>query len=50
MSRADVLALFRSRDYRLYSIQNLAAAFVERAQGVAIGWDLYERTGSALAH
>ena len=49
MSRADVLALFRSRDYRLYSIQNLAAALVERSQGVAIGWDLYERTGSALA-
>ena len=49
MSRADVLALFRSRDYRLYSVQNLAAALAERSQGVAIGWDLYERTGSALA-
>ena len=24
-------------------------AFVYLAQGVAIGWDLYERTGSALA-
>jgi MFS family permease len=48
-SRADVLALFRSRDYRLYSIQNLTAALAERSQGVAIGWDLYERTGSALA-
>ena len=49
MSRADVLALFRSRDYRLYSVQNLAAALVERSQGVAIGWYLYDRTGSALA-
>lgn len=49
MSRADALELFRSRDYRLYSVQNLAAALVERSQGVAIGWDLYERTGSALA-
>jgi MFS family permease len=49
VSRADVLALFRSRDYRCYSIQTLAAALVERSQGVAIGWDLYERTGSALA-
>ena len=49
MSRADVLALFRSRDYRLYSVQNLAAALAERSQGVAIGWYLYERTGSALA-
>jgi MFS family permease len=48
-SRADALALFRSRDYRLYSVQNLATALVERSQGVAIGWDLYERTGSALA-
>ena len=49
MSRADVLALFRSRDYRLYCVQTLAAALVERSQVVAIGWDLYERTGSALA-
>ena len=48
-SRADWLALFRLRDYRLYSTMNLAAALVERSQGVAIGWDLYERTGSALA-
>jgi len=49
MSRADVLALFRLRDYRLYCVQTLAAALVERSQVVAIGWDLYERTGSALA-
>ncbi len=48
-SRADVLALFRSRDYRLYCVQTFAAALVERSQVVAIGWDLYERTGSALA-
>ena len=48
-SRADLLALFRSRDYRLYCVQTLAAALVERSQVVAIGWDLYERTGSALA-
>jgi len=49
MSRADALALFRTRDYRLYCVQNLATALVERSQVVAIGWDLYERTGSALA-
>ena len=48
-SREDALAPFRLRDYRLFSVMVLAGALVERSQGVAIGWDLYERTGSALA-
>jgi len=52
MSRADAhdpLAPFRSRDYRRFSGMALLAALIERSQGVAIGWDVYERTGSALA-
>ena len=52
MARADAhdpLAPFRLRDYRLVSAGILLAALIERSQGVAIGWDLYERTGSALA-
>ncbi|HKC43796.1 MAG TPA: MFS transporter, partial [Burkholderiales bacterium] len=52
MPRADAhdpLAPFRLRDYRLFSAVVLLAAAIERAQSVAIGWDVYERTGSALA-
>jgi len=52
MARADAhdpLAPFRSRDYRRFSGVALLAAMIERSQGVAIGWDVYERTGSALA-
>ena len=45
----DPFAPFRSRDYRLFSVFVLATGLIERSQGVAIGWDLYERTGSALA-
>ena len=52
MPRADAhdpLAPFRLRDYRLFSAMVLLAAAIERSQSVAIGWDVYERTGSALA-
>jgi MFS family permease len=45
----DPLAPFRSRDYRRFSGVALLAALIERSQGVALGWDVYERTGSALA-
>ena len=45
----DPLAPFRLRDYRLVSAGILLSALIERSQAVAIGWDLYERTGSALA-
>ena len=45
----DPFAPFRSRDYRLFSVFVLATGLIERSQSVAIGWDLYERTGSALA-
>ena len=42
-------APFRIRDYRLLMATVFMLAFIYLAQGVAIGWDLYERTGSALA-
>jgi MFS family permease len=45
----DPLAPFRSRDYRLLSVFVLATALIDRSQSVAVGWDLYERTGSPLA-
>ena len=45
----DPLAPFRSRDYRLLSVFILATGLIEKSQAVAIGWDLYERTGSPLA-
>jgi MFS family permease len=45
----DPLAPLRSRDYRLLSAFILATGLIEKSQGVAIGWDLYERTGSPLA-
>src|SRR3990172_12363058 len=52
MARADAhdpLAPFRSRDYRHFSALALLAAMIERSPGVALGWDVYERPGSALA-
>ena len=49
VSRRCARARFGSRDYRPILGEVLAGALVERSQGVAIGWDLYERTGSALA-
>jgi hypothetical protein len=52
MPRADAhdpLAPFRSRDYRFFLPMAFLAAMIERSQRVAIGWDVYERTGSALA-
>jgi MFS family permease len=45
----DPLAPFRLRDYRLLSALVFATTLVQQSQSVAIGWDVYERTGSALA-
>ena len=40
---------FAYRDYRLFITQGFLTNIVEKSQTVIIGWDLYERTGSALA-
>jgi MFS family permease len=45
----DPFAPFRLRDYRLFVALVFVTTLVQQAQTVAIGWDLYERTGSALA-
>ena len=37
------------RDYRLFIAHGFLTNIVEKSQTVIIGWDLYERTGSALA-
>ncbi len=44
----DAYAAFRYRDYSLFSLGVLAHNFGHQAQGVAVGWELYERSDSAL--
>jgi MFS family permease len=43
------LELFRLRDYRLMLAMVVLTTIVQTGQGVAVGWEVYERTGSALA-
>ncbi|MFH1142972.1 MAG: MFS transporter [Candidatus Eisenbacteria bacterium] len=45
----DPYAAFRVRDYRNYLGGWLVAMVGTRIQGVAIGWEMYQRTGDALA-
>ena len=45
----DPYAVFRIRDFRLYLTGRLVSATGQQMFGMAIGWELYERTGSALA-
>ncbi|HEY4371519.1 MAG TPA: MFS transporter [Burkholderiales bacterium] len=42
-------APFRLRDFRLYVIMVMMSSIAQQAQAVAIGWDIYDRTHSALA-
>jgi len=48
-ARHDPYAPFRIPDYRRLVVMAFLTAIVQQAQSVAIGWDIYERTGSALA-
>src|SRR3990170_2453243 len=48
-ARHDPYAPFRIADYRRLVAMSFLTAIVQQAQSVAIGWDVYERTGSALA-
>ncbi|HEX5438786.1 MAG TPA: MFS transporter [Gemmatimonadaceae bacterium] len=48
-SRTDPYAALRIRDFRLYVIGNFVGTIGMEMVTVAVGWDLYERTGSALA-
>ena len=42
-------ALFQNRDFRLYLAGRLVAVLGQQMLTVAVGWELYERTGSPLA-
>jgi MFS family permease len=47
--RHDPYAALRFRDFRLLVGSTFLAVMGEQMLGVAIGWELYERTGAALA-
>jgi len=42
-------AILRNRDFIFYLIGRFAASFGQQMLTVAVGWELYERTGSSLA-
>lgn len=48
-SKHDPYAAFRYRSYRFYQIGWLVALVGMRIQNVAIGWEVYQRTGEALS-
>ena len=45
----DPYAVLRNRDYRRFLLAGMVATVGGQMQGVAVGWELYERTGSATA-
>jgi MFS family permease len=48
-SAASAPSVFRHRDFRLYQLARLCAVLAVQIESVAIGWQVYELTGSALA-
>lgn len=46
--RHDPFAALRFRNYRLFTIGRLLLYLGYQMQSVAVGWELYDRTGSAL--
>lgn len=48
-TRHDPYAAFRISDYRIYVIGWLVALMGTRIQTVAIGWEMYQRTGQPLS-
>src|ERR1051325_11319287 len=44
----DPYAVLRIRDFTLYLIGRLVASFGQQMLTVAVGWEIYERTHSAL--
>ena len=47
--RHDPYAALRLGDYRRFLLGGILASAGAEMQGVAVGWELYERTGSATA-
>ncbi len=45
----DAYALFRNRDFTLFLSGRLVAVLGQQMFSMALGWEIYERTGSALA-
>jgi MFS family permease len=48
MGRHDPYAALRFRDFRFLASSTFLAVIAEQMLGVALGWELYERTGSPL--
>ncbi|MEH1812715.1 MAG: MFS transporter [Nostoc sp.] len=49
VAQHDPFAAFKFRDYRLFTIGRVVLFVGSQMQTVAIGWELYERTNSAIA-
>lgn len=47
--KPDAYAVLRNRDLRMYLTGRLIAIIGQQMFAMALGWELYERTGSALA-
>jgi MFS family permease len=47
-THGDAYALFRNRDFTLYLSGRFAAVLGQQMLAMALGWEIYERTGSAL--
>ena len=47
--RHDPYAILRQRNFLYYLLGRFIASFGSQMLTVAVGWELYERTGSALA-
>src|SRR3954451_13207487 len=45
----DPFAALRFRDFRLFLLGSFLGVFAEQMLGVAVGWELYDRTGAPLA-
>ena len=45
----DPYAALRSRDYRWYAIGNLISSFGRQVLGMAVGYEIFQRTHSATA-
>jgi MFS family permease len=48
-TQAAAPSVFRHRDFRVYQTARLCAVLAAQIESVAIGWQVYEVTGSALA-
>src|SRR5271154_4634736 len=45
----DPYGVLKNRDFLLYLIGRFIASFSQQMLAVAVGWEIYERTGSTLA-